>query len=90
MPRLIPCADPAPTVTVAECADSSVNLVFSIWTQDESLEGQLKSEYLEKAKNALDAAGISIPFPHVQLLLEGARASDAAAKATVPPPAIAA
>ncbi len=84
------CADPAPAVTVADCADSSVNLVLSIWTQDESIEGLLRSEYLERVKNALDAAGISIPFPHVQLLLDGARASDALAKETIVPPAMAA
>jgi small conductance mechanosensitive channel len=66
------CVDPAPSVTVAACADSAVNLALSMWTQDESMEGALRGEYLEKAKNALDAAGISIPFPHVQLLLEPA------------------
>jgi len=77
-------ADPAPAVTVMECADSSVNLALSMWTTDESIEGTLRSEYLEKAKNALDAAGISIPFPHVQLIVEpnaaiaGPRAADRA------------
>jgi small conductance mechanosensitive channel len=77
-------ADPAPAVTVMECADSSVNLALSMWTTDESIEGTLRSEYLEKAKNALDAAGISIPFPHVQLIVEpnaaiaGPRAADPA------------
>ena len=28
------------------------------------------AEYLEKAKNVLDAAGIQIPFPHLQLFVE--------------------
>jgi small conductance mechanosensitive channel len=81
------CADPSPSVTVAECADSAVNLALSMWTQHEAMEGALRSEYLEKAKNALDTAGISIPFPHVQLLVEPAVAGSiglAAPHAPVP------
>ena len=34
----------------------------------------MQCEYLEKAKKALDAAGIDIPFPHMQLLLESTEA----------------
>ncbi|HLL88993.1 MAG TPA: mechanosensitive ion channel family protein [Tepidisphaeraceae bacterium] len=62
--------DPAPAVVVTACADSSVNLAFSFWIEDESIELKIKYEYLERAKKALDAAGIEIPFPHVQLFLE--------------------
>ncbi|MEO6434992.1 MAG: mechanosensitive ion channel, partial [Tepidisphaeraceae bacterium] len=65
--------DPPPMVVVTECAASSVNLELRVWIEDESVERALSHEYLEKAKNALDAAGISIPFPHVQLLVEGER-----------------
>jgi small conductance mechanosensitive channel len=64
------CADPPPAVAVTACADSSVNLALFFWTTDESLEGTLRCEYLEKAKNALDTAGISIPFPHMQLIVD--------------------
>jgi small conductance mechanosensitive channel len=67
-PRLL--KDPAPTVVVAECADSSVNLLFRFWLLDEAEEKKIIFEYMEKAKKALDAANIQIPFPHVQLLLE--------------------
>lgn len=63
------CTDPAPSVVVSQCADSSVNLVLRIWIRDEALEEHLFHEYLEKAKNALDAASIEIPFPHRQLLV---------------------
>jgi len=63
-------ADPAPIVTISECADSSINLVLRFWINDESAEWIMRSEYLEKAKNAFDRAGISIPFPHMQVLLE--------------------
>jgi small conductance mechanosensitive channel len=64
------CAEPAPAVTVTECADSSVNLNLSFWIREESQAKTIQCEYLEKAKKALDAAGIDIPFPHMQLLLE--------------------
>jgi small conductance mechanosensitive channel len=64
------CKDPVPTVVVAACADSSVNLIVRLWIHDESIEQSLFYEYLEKAKKALDAASIEIPFPHMQLFLE--------------------
>jgi small conductance mechanosensitive channel len=64
------CADPAPTVVVVECGDSSVNLELRFWIRDESIEVSIHHEYMEKAKNTLDEAGIQIPFPHMQLLLE--------------------
>jgi small conductance mechanosensitive channel len=70
------CIDPAPGVSVTACADSSVNLALSFWTREEGLEGALRAEYLEKAKNALDAAGISIPFPHVQLVVDPPAAAE--------------
>jgi small conductance mechanosensitive channel len=58
------------SVAVTECASSSVNLALFFWVTDESIERAMKSEYLEKAKNAFDDAGIAIPFPHVQLVME--------------------
>jgi small conductance mechanosensitive channel len=64
------CKDPPPSVVVSQCADSSVNLMLWLWIRDESVERSVFYEYLEKAKKALDAAHIEIPFPHVQLLLE--------------------
>jgi small conductance mechanosensitive channel len=64
------CKDPPPTVVVSECADSSVDLLLWLWIHDESVEKSVFFEYLEKAKKALDAAQIQIPFPHMQLMLE--------------------
>lgn len=64
------CKDPPPSVVVTACADSSVNLILWLWIHDESVEKSVFYEYLEKAKKALDAANIEIPFPHVQLMLE--------------------
>ena len=62
--------DPAPQVVVAGCGASSVDLLLRFWIVDESIERSIVFEYIEKCKKALDAAGISIPFPHMQLLLE--------------------
>jgi small conductance mechanosensitive channel len=70
------CAEPEPAVAVLACADSSVNLGLFFWVEDESIEGGMAGEYREKAKNAFDAAGIQIPFPHVQLLVEQTPAID--------------
>ena len=49
---------------------TNVNLLLRFWIGDEAIEHTIRYEYLEKAKNALDAAGISIPFPHMQVLME--------------------
>jgi small conductance mechanosensitive channel len=64
------CSNPNPEVVVIECAASSVNLMFRIWITDEAAEKSIFCEYLEKAKKALDTAGIEIPFPQMQLLLD--------------------
>jgi small conductance mechanosensitive channel len=67
-PRIV--RKPSPIVEVRACAASSVDLMLHFWIQEEAYEDAMQWEYLEKAKKALDAAGIEIPFPHVQLLLE--------------------
>lgn len=72
---------PAPEVVVAGLGDSSVNLVLRFWLQDESLERRVVYEYNEKAKKALDAAGIEIPFPHMQVFLEDTPAVQTLARA---------
>ena len=55
-------ADPAPTVAVAELADSSVNLVFRPWVKTADY-WDVRFDLTEKIKKVLDEAGISIPFP---------------------------
>jgi small conductance mechanosensitive channel len=62
--------EPAPEVIVKDLGESSVNLMLRFWISDEAIERRIGYEYTEKAKNALDSAGIEIPFPHVQLMLE--------------------
>ena len=64
-------ADPAPTVAVAELADSSVNLVFRPWVKTADY-WDVRFGLTERIKNSLDEAGISIPFPQqdVHLFVE--------------------
>ncbi|WP_459212727.1 mechanosensitive ion channel family protein [Aquimarina rhabdastrellae] len=54
--------DPAPTVAVSELGDNAINLVVRPFTNAEHY-WDVHFETLETAKNALDEAGISIPFP---------------------------
>jgi small conductance mechanosensitive channel len=77
--------DPPSEVAVELCADSSVNLTLRLWIRDESEEKTIYSEYLEKAKNALDAAKIEIPFPHMQLMLENTPALRALVRGPLEP-----
>lgn len=74
-------ANPPAEVVVDELAASSVNLKLRFWIEDESIEQAIHHEYLEKAKNALDAAGVEMPFPHLQLFLEETAAVRLLAKA---------
>lgn len=62
--------DPEPKVLVMELGDSSVDMELRFWVEDPAIMFPIRSEYLEKAKKALDRADIEIPFPHLQLFLE--------------------
>lgn len=62
--------EPPPEVVVNKCAESSVDLLLRFWINDDRLERRMTYEYNEKVKKALDAAGIEIPFPHMQLVME--------------------
>ena len=68
--------DPATTIAVAELADSSVNLVFRPWVKTDDYWA-VRFDLTENIKNALDEAGISIPFPQqdVHLFVEKEEAS---------------
>lgn len=54
--------DPAPVVAVAELGDNSVNLVVRPYSTPEDY-WDVRFAVIEGTKNALDKAGISIPFP---------------------------
>ena len=66
--------DYAPAVVVTELADSSVNMELRLHLKDSKLEVSLRLEYQEKVFEALKAAGIEIPFPHLQLFVDEAKA----------------
>ncbi|MCD7726504.1 MAG: mechanosensitive ion channel [Clostridiales bacterium] len=56
-------------VFVNELADSSVNLTLRCWCQNEAY-WETKWRITEKVKYALEEAGISIPFPQMDIHLE--------------------
>ena len=63
--------DPTPTVDVCELGDSSVNFAVRPAVKSEDY-WEVYFATLEKAKEALDAAGIGIPYPHrVNIQKEG-------------------
>ncbi len=61
---------PAPTVVVDELGDSSVNLSIRVWVGEAVNETKVRFSVTEASKKALDAAGIEIPFPHLQLFVD--------------------
>ncbi len=66
-------ATPEPKVVVTELGDSSVNMELRFYLEDAKTEVPMRFEYIEKAKSALDAKGIEIPFPHMQLFIDEAK-----------------
>jgi len=61
-------AEPAPTVAVAELADSSVNFVVRPWVKASDFWG-VKFDFTEAVKLRFDEEGISIPFPQIDVHL---------------------
>lgn len=59
-------SEPEPSVSVAELGDSSVNLAVRPWIKSKTY-APASHEVTERIKKALDAAGISIPFPQRDL-----------------------
>jgi small conductance mechanosensitive channel len=55
--------DPAPIVTVMELADSSINFAVRPWCATPDY-WSVYFDVTEQTKEALDAAGIEIPYPH--------------------------
>jgi small conductance mechanosensitive channel len=60
-------------VVVTQLGDSSVNLDIRVWIPDAEDQQSTFARVLEAAKIALDAAGIEIPFPHLQLFVDEIR-----------------
>ena len=59
--------DPAPVVNVTNLGDSSVDLQLRAWTTRQDY-WQVRWDLIREAKYSLDKAGISIPYPHVQMV----------------------
>jgi len=64
-------ADPEPMVVVGELADNSVNIIIRVWC-DAGNYWPLKFDMTKAIKEALDKAGISIPFPQRVVHMVGA------------------
>lgn len=59
--------DPAPFVMVTNLGDSSVDISTRTWCKASDYWG-LKFDVTKKVKEALDAGGISIPYPHTVMV----------------------
>lgn len=66
--------DPAPTIEVVEMGDSSVNLVVRPWCKNADYWDTYFAAS-RKMKEALDAAGIEIPFPQMDVHPQGVLAT---------------
>lgn len=64
-----------PRVVMKALGASSVDLEVKVWITPDNLEVQprIMAGILEQIKVALDAAGIEIPFPHLQLFIDDAK-----------------
>lgn len=64
-----------PRVMLKNLGDSSQDLEVKIWITPDNLDVQprIMADILEQMKEALDAAGIEIPFPHLQLFIDDAK-----------------
>lgn len=58
--------DPAPQVVLANCADSSLDFTVRVWVKTADY-WPVNFRLLDQGKRALDAAGISIPFPQMDV-----------------------
>jgi len=62
--------DPAPSVTVKELADSSVNEIIRVWVKTDD-QWPVSCDLLERIKSRFDEEGISMPFPQRDVHLHG-------------------
>ncbi|NNK39237.1 MAG: mechanosensitive ion channel, partial [Winogradskyella sp.] len=55
--------EPEPVINVLELADSSINFAVRPWCKSEDY-WRVYFDVMEQTKEALDEAGIDIPYPH--------------------------
>jgi small conductance mechanosensitive channel len=72
--------DPAPLIKVDSLGDSSVNILFRVWTA-RSDWWDTKLDLVQRSKEALEAGGVTIPFPQrdVHLIGQAAQSGDKSA-----------
>lgn len=63
-------ADPAPAIALGELADSSVNFNVRPWVKSEDY-WDVRSDLMERIKQAFDESGISIPYPQMDVHVRG-------------------
>ena len=59
-------ADPAPSVVLSKCADSALEFTVRAWVKATDYLN-VYFDILDKGKRALDAAGIEIPYPQMDV-----------------------
>lgn len=67
--------DPAPVVAVGELKESSVTLVAKLWCNQEDY-WNLYHAMQERVKEAFDSAGVTIPFPQLDVHVKSADPSE--------------
>ena len=61
--------DPEPVVKLTECGDSALKFVVRVWTATADY-WDVNFFLLEEGKQALDRAGIGIPYPQMDVHLK--------------------
>ena len=74
-----------PQVVVTGLNDSSVDMALRIYLKNPKLEVPVRFEYVERIREALREADIEIPFPHLQLYIDEAKAFEDSALMQWPP-----
>jgi len=59
---------------VKELNDSSVDMALRLWVKDAGSEVPVRFDHTERVREALREADIEIPFPHLQLFIDEAKA----------------
>ncbi|WP_346432854.1 hypothetical protein [Breoghania sp.] len=63
--------DPKPFVEITNLGDSSVDVSLRVWTTADDL-WSVRWFLIKRLKEAFDEAGITIPYPHMQLVAQNA------------------
>jgi small conductance mechanosensitive channel len=74
-PQVIQGGDMQPLVWVTGFGDSSVDLVALVWITQANIDfhPSIAAELMEQIEQALEAAGIEVPLPHLQLFIDDAK-----------------